>query len=341
MKLCRICDNKVEGTWCKSCHRFVKTYEVSNTMYLNERHDVLNDKGCTYHTDVSDTTVRRSPATVTQRTHTPASGTGASRSASKKKGKVTVLVVIIVYIIVNCVGVMGLTVEGVFDKFSRGFLDDVSRDEYDEYDEYDEEESDIFQEEQQAHLDRENRNGMLMELEPLLVAEEEGYTIRYFDSADVEDIGYSCDDRHFDMDLEGFEKWLLSNTVNGFQFSDSSSRFSNYYYIGDDGEYASFTCYRDYDGFGDFSIRADFDTASKQLHILRLNTNGDSMDMGMCVSLAEALEPDTEWSKDQFSELLEEAKETGDYTTLYYSNEVHIAFEKNKEGYTLIYYPVR
>lgn len=49
LKLCPICDSKIEGTWCKSCHRFVKPIEIKSNIYLNEPHNKYNDKGCEYH----------------------------------------------------------------------------------------------------------------------------------------------------------------------------------------------------------------------------------------------------------------------------------------------------
>lgn len=49
LKLCPICDSKIGGTWCKSCHRFVKPIEIKSNIYLNEPHNKYNDKGCEYH----------------------------------------------------------------------------------------------------------------------------------------------------------------------------------------------------------------------------------------------------------------------------------------------------
>lgn len=49
MKLCSVCDKKINGSWCKNCHRFVKTYHLADGIYLNESHNPANDKDCTYH----------------------------------------------------------------------------------------------------------------------------------------------------------------------------------------------------------------------------------------------------------------------------------------------------
>ena len=91
MKLCSICDKKIEGTWCKNCHRFVKTYEISEGIHFNESHDPNNDANCTYHT--GGTSQRRTTAgttatrqTYTQTTTQSRSTTGAE-TGKKKKGK--------------------------------------------------------------------------------------------------------------------------------------------------------------------------------------------------------------------------------------------------------------
>lgn len=49
MKLCSVCDKKISGSWCKNCHRFVKTYQLPDGIYLNESHNPKNDENCTYH----------------------------------------------------------------------------------------------------------------------------------------------------------------------------------------------------------------------------------------------------------------------------------------------------
>ena len=36
MRLCLVCDNMIEGKWCKNCHRFVKSYESNSSIYGQE-----------------------------------------------------------------------------------------------------------------------------------------------------------------------------------------------------------------------------------------------------------------------------------------------------------------
>ena len=134
MKLCTICDKKIEGTWCKNCRRFVKTYEISGGIYLNERHDPLNDKGCTYHTDPRTESTKRvvrertSVNTGPQRTYTSSTTTstsGTNRSAAQKKGKKIAIIIVVIYILVNCLGLIGPAIVRVVENVSGGYQEEV------------------------------------------------------------------------------------------------------------------------------------------------------------------------------------------------------------------------
>lgn len=343
MKLCTICDKKIEGTWCKTCHRFVKTYDLPSRIYLNERHDPANDTDCTYHNDSNVTKAREKATSGTGRAYSASASAasssstasaGTTRSTAKKKGKKTALIILVIYILVNSLGFIFSAIEGLFDDISEGFREEVSENEFYE------DEADFSEEELEELFNREIRNEELMQLTPHYRAEEEDFEILYFDPEDIEGIAYPCDNRHFEMTLEEFESWLLANSEDSFQYTEDTSMYSNYFYISSDYSQASFNCYRDYYSSSDFRIRADYDTATKQLHLVRFTTEGDSLDMNLCLSLVKVLEPDTEWTEAEFVQDVKEAKAVGDYATMYYSEQAHVAFEPEKEGYTLVYYPV-
>ena len=343
MKLCTICDKKIEGAWCKTCHRFVKTYDLPERIYLNERHDPLNDKDCTYHTDHhTDSTKpvvreRTSVNTGTQRTYIPktsASTSGNGRTAEQKKGKKIAIIIVVIYILVNCLGLIGPAIVRMIDNASERYQEEIYENEVYE------DEIELSEEEAAELFDKELRNTALLELTPAYHAEEEDYEVLYFSPEDIEEIGYSCDNRHFDMTLEEFESWLIVNSEESFQYRDEISKYGNYYYVSGDYSQASFSCYREYYGSSGSLIRADYDTATKQLHIVRFVTEDGSPDMELCLSLVKEYEPDTDWTKEQFAEDVDEAIVVGDYATLYYSEQVHVAFEPEEEGYTLVYYPV-
>ena len=343
MRLCTICDKKIEGSWCKNCHRFVKTYEISGGIYLNERHDPMNDKGCTYHTDsytdttkqvVRERTGANTGAGRTYQSNSSASAAGTNRTVTQKKGKKIAIIIIVIYVLVNCLGIIGPAIVRGIENASEGYREEVSDNVFYE------DETGFSDEELAALFDKEIRDTELMLLEPEYRMEEEDYEVLYFDPEDIEEIGYACDYGHFEMTLEEFESWLLANSSASFQYADDVSMYGNYYYISDDYSHVSFTCYRDYYSSSNFQIWTDYDTATKQLHIVRFMTAEDTLDSELCLALVKELEPEAEWTEEAFAQDVEAAIAVGDYATLYYSEQVHVAFEPEEEGYTLVYYPI-
>lgn len=82
MKLCSVCDKKINGSWCKNCHRFVKTYNLADGIYLNESHNPANDRNCTYHTHTAQNTqpaVRNTQSTM-RNTQSAARNTQTARN---------------------------------------------------------------------------------------------------------------------------------------------------------------------------------------------------------------------------------------------------------------------
>lgn len=334
MKLCTICDKKIEGTWCKNCHKFVKTYEISNSIYLNERHDPMNDKDCTYHTDTTKTIVRESKNTGTQRTYTSSTASGTSRSSAKKKGKKTALVAVLAYIIIMSLGIILPKLASMTNRISEGFREEIFEDEIYE------EEIELSPEERQYLLDMINRNAALQELTPVYHVEEDDYEILYFDPEDIKGIGYPCDSVHFDMSFEEFETWLTVNWTDAFEYVDDISRYGNYYYASGDYSQVQFSCYRDYYDSDDFAVRVEYDTTTKHLHAAGVVARDDGMDMEFFYAMFKEFDPATEWSKDRLAVALKKAIEAGEYTTLYRSESVELWFEINEEAYSLVCYPV-
>lgn len=339
MKLCTICDKKIEGTWCKNCHRFVKTYDLPARIYLNERHNPTDDKDCTYHADPVKTIARESMSTSTgtQRTYTSttsSSASGTSQSAAKKKGKKTAFVIIAVYILVNCLGLIGPTIlKGVSKQFE-GFYEDVSEDEISEG------VKKLTQEELKELFDREELNTEFLVLVPECCVEDEDYKFLYYNPENVKNLGYPCDEMHFDLKIRQLEEWLTSNWTGSFEYTEDISMYSNYYYITEDYSQVWFACFQNYYLSDDFEMNVEYDTATEQLHAVRFNAKQDNMDRNLCYTLLKKLEPGTELTGAQFEELLEEVKAVGEFATLYYSEAVHVLFVVNEDGYSLEYYPV-
>jgi hypothetical protein len=96
MKLCPICDAKINGSWCGQCHRFVTPVEYRGNIRLNESHERLHDEDCEYHGTTSVYTSE--PVYKTSSTHAPVSGAKA-KSEGKRTLRRTVTLIVIVYII--------------------------------------------------------------------------------------------------------------------------------------------------------------------------------------------------------------------------------------------------
>ncbi|MCR5743223.1 MAG: hypothetical protein K6F92_05825 [Lachnospiraceae bacterium] len=48
-KCCPLCDQPIEGNFCKGCFRFVKPVEIKSGAKINVGHDLENDDNCDYH----------------------------------------------------------------------------------------------------------------------------------------------------------------------------------------------------------------------------------------------------------------------------------------------------
>lgn len=49
MKICPICDKKIDGNWCGSCFKLVTPIHINNGIYINERHPAQTNTNCDYH----------------------------------------------------------------------------------------------------------------------------------------------------------------------------------------------------------------------------------------------------------------------------------------------------
>ena len=347
MRLCSICDKKIEGSWCKTCHRFVKSYELSKGIYLNERHNPANDTGCTYHTDSnerstvqpkpSDTGTSTYPTATTARTYsTTSSSTGSSVETQKKSGKKTgkiAAVIAVVYVIISVVRVIAPLVINELSEEVEKFVE--------HYEESPEIEPEIQPEDISGQVDSYVRNVILQGTAPAEVVQEDGYSIKYYTPEEINKLEYPCDSLHFSMTYTEFEKWLQKNWVSSFETEEDISQYNNYCYEDEDGLWVQFSTYRDYCTTDDFAIRADFDTATGQLHAFGYVSTTDAGNPELSYATLKELDPKTDWTQAQMTEKLNTALEEEEgYLEFYRSENVEIVFERNENVFSLVYYPV-
>lgn len=142
MKFCPICDQQVAVSWCKTCKKFVKPYELSNDMYINRTHDSHNDADCEYHNPHTNAVYEKTKQEyeryqqrnmssvnsnrITNNTLSRAKTNGASstaRTSSTKSSKATVIIVVLIVVFSMIVPVLYSTIKGV-KTFISGFFNE-------------------------------------------------------------------------------------------------------------------------------------------------------------------------------------------------------------------------
>ncbi len=315
MKLCSICDKKIEGTWCKNCKRFVKTYDIPDGIYLNESHDPKNDAGCTYHT-------------IT-REHT-----GTQKKS--KAGKIAALI-IGAYVLF---GVAGVIVPAVIGTVIENVFSDETEDKDSDYD-YDYETA--WNEPSLSQL-------MLQWLEPVKesIVEEGGYTYEYcyYEPEDIKRLDVACDGGHLDMDRTAFEE-LLEEEIGGsenWEFEETTYYGCNYKCDCEGYAWTYFETDLSYYVDDALLINIDCDTATGDFHMILFDADAETMEtkdyMKFYNRLLQELDPGYTGTAASFAKEVEKSlAETDGYESLALSEKVDVYAMKN-EDIVLVYYPV-
>ncbi|MDD6572984.1 MAG: hypothetical protein PUF12_11435 [Thermoflexaceae bacterium] len=241
MKICPICDNKISGTWCKNCHRFVKPWELKKDIYINETHSSSHDAGCEYHNpSISydrqeymqpgyENKVYGNAAGTQQRQNTQQRqrtqqnnytqqnrSTGARVNGQKKSGSNVVKVVrwvIIIYVIIIFLSVIASfipVVESEFGSFSN-FIDEIigDKEKKESVNTRAEEEVKNSSETLAVEVTEENRekadHDFLSAITPVSTEKTEyGETYEYYDVSDVQSLNHACDAMHMDFTIDDF-----------------------------------------------------------------------------------------------------------------------------------------
>ena len=340
MKLCTICDKKIDGTWCKTCHRFVRTYDLPEGIHLNESHDPKNDANCTYHTDVKP---QRSSSTTTRQTYTQTSaGTRTSTqntaSGKKKKSKGKVVVILIVlYVAINFIGAFIPTitncVSAISEEFKEGF-----HEEYEPGDALDKTPEEVTP---GLELSYEEKLDAMDALKPLEEYAEDDYVFRYYDPRDIAELGFACDEAHFDMTVPEFEEWLNDNWLDEYEIEEDISEYYNYYYEDEIYTWLYFSLFRDYYAEDDFAVRVGYDTATRQLHMFGFVATEDVDASSLYISALRKFDPETDWTQRFFQQKIDEVIEQGgeQYETIYSSDALTVDVQVRDGYYSVTFYP--
>lgn len=347
MKLCSICDKKIEGTWCKNCHRFVKVYDLSDDIHFNASHDPGNDADCTYHTDVrrnetaTNTTVTRDAGTTrSQQTYTrtvtsTGGATGTTRtSGGKKKGKGKLAVVLIIlYLIFNLIGALVPTITDCVGALSKeleeSFLEEEKEDES------------FADTPLQKDVGYEEKLAAIEKLVPVETQKEADYEYRYYDPRDIVTLGFACDEAHFDVTVPEFDEWLEEHWTDEYELEEGISEYTNFYYEDEEGTWLYFALFRDYYVNGEVSVRVDYDTATQKLHRFGFAALDKEDIIQLSYEALKEFDPETDWTQSFFKRNIKDALNGELYETItfYASDELKIDAQVNDGYYSIAFYP--
>lgn len=357
MKLCSVCDKKIEGSWCKNCHRFVKTYELSDGIHLNESHNPNNDANCTYHTTPARTntgsgTTRTSATNTGNRayrtttntgtgmtsrvTQTTAYGTSSSTAKSAKKpktGKIVAIIVIIYVIIVIAGSLIPLIANLVEDNSRREKEKEVSTD------------VDVTTPE----IDWPENNwasfsvaqSLLESVEPVEeeTFEEDGYTYtyKYYNPDRIKRLYVACDAEHLNMEVDEFDEFLEQwfGDPDTWEVEEDSSYEYNYLVESEGYKSTYFETDRYYMGLDSLIINLDYDTASKDLHAAYFGADATVTEEEDYYEIYHAFlkEIDEEYTETKGSlrnDIDRATQEVGEYGTVYVSDEIEVYAVKDE-----------
>lgn len=268
MKICPVCERKIEGRFCSRCFRFVTPWDVSDNTYINQDHDGRKDENCEYHNPKTTQYSRQEymepgyekriyGGTAARSAKKPS---GYSKPITKKQSKNALAVVVGVCLLVGVI--QALIVVGL-----RFWEEDhppvrepesmaaaaVSM-------------SVAAEEPAKEQEDSRSIKGYLQTIS--FVTKEESFlgTYYYYDPENIKGLTeYHCDYGHFDMTAEEFYDRFTA--FYGEEPLEVSSEDGNNYMLdaltGDDTVFLD-TKYEW--GYEDFQVEVRADTASNEVH---------------------------------------------------------------------------
>lgn len=312
MRLCSVCDKEIEGKWCKHCHRFVKSYESAASIYRKEMQSNNVTTVTSEHGKESAVTTEKNIERKVKKNRTVVGGIGLS-----------VALTCILPFVPDIIGLM-----------------QESSDRAEANREYFEEEVWLSEEELQAYGEKVRRNSAMLGIEPAGRSIDENSRVLYYNPEDIKEMGYPCDEKHFDVCLPEFEQWLAEQWTTEYKMVEDSSVYSNLCSMYGENATYRFATYREYSNGSEFSLRVDFDTATEQLHDVYIKVEGASVDIPLCCGLLKTFYPKSIWTEEKFAqELLKAVESEEEYVEFYNSKYLKIAYLKKDEGYSLGFTP--
>lgn len=341
MKICPICEGKIDGRWCKSCFRFVTPWELPKGTHINERHSQVYDKNCEYHNPTikydkqeymtpgyenkiygnGKRTTQVRPQTQ-QRPQQQYTRTNTQNNQKKNNGGAkTVRVIIAVYVILMILGVLFSLVPIILEEVGgfeaiQEYVIEMFEDEEEDVEVDDKEEYDWYMDWEKEEESEESDHEFLSAIEPLYTEKTEyGEVYTYYDASDIQGLEYSCDDTHMDMNIDDFMD-MMSKVFTGYDITIEGyvGEDSNYKVTSESGwEYVRFdTIY--HAECEEFYIDISVDTATGDIHFYEFGSYNATEEFYKAVDLwFEAYLPDAVTTEDSMSAYLKQLGENTGY----------------------------
>lgn len=284
MKICPICEQKIEGRFCTHCFRFVTPWNVGDHTYINKSHDAGRDKDCDYHnpktqysrqeymqpgyekriyggggsanTKKQTQPVRQNrPAQASRQTRKRVSGVNTSDSA--KPSRVALIIVIAILVFAVIPAVIGFLDDNYHDIWNR---DDTNPPAYST--------EPAASEPETPAEDSRSIKGYLSAIS--YVDKEESYlgTYYYYNPDDITGLTeYHCDNGHFDLTVDEFyDRFVQYYGEEPLTIEEVSDEDNNYLLDSTAGEdYILLETEYDWE-YETFDVEVYADTASGELH---------------------------------------------------------------------------
>lgn len=338
MKICPICDNKISGTWCKSCHRFVKPWELKKDIYINETHSSSHDAGCEYHNpSISydrqeymqpgyENKVYGNATGTQQRKHVQQNQpAGVKRNSQGKTGNNAariVRIVVIVYVIIIFLSVIASFIPLVvkqFDSFS-DFIGEIVGDNKKEESVNTRAEEEVKNSSEAWEVTQEEweepDHDFLSAITPVSTEKTEyGETYEYYDVSDVQSLNHACDAMHMDFTIDDFLD-MMSAVLMDYDITMEGHSDETMNYMADyswDDPYVwfetEFTAVCE-----EFTLVVSADTSTGEVHSYEFRAYDAQDEFYTAVySWFEAYVPEAFDSRSDMLKFLDEVKESGGY----------------------------
>ncbi|MGN0513245.1 MAG: hypothetical protein ACI4GD_03115 [Lachnospiraceae bacterium] len=293
MKICPICDNKIQGTWCPRCFRFVTPWELKNDIYINESHHPSHDFGCEYHNPksqddrqeylkqgyermvyggVNATTSPQQKANASNNTGNRNNTANRNNTGAKekKKGAKAAVIIVIIYIAFFLLSLFAELIPEIIDNLKNdgdnADFTEIIKQFTDDDDEYVPEDYSVGAD----HSEKDVLFDYMSSIEPVIsdTIGENGYA-NYYDPDDLTELPYvNCDEDHFEMDFNSVSSRLNGIVEDWIEYSDA---YMNYVYTGKN--YTNIYLSTDYNAsIGNTNLCVRADTATGMIHDIDLIT---------------------------------------------------------------------